>query len=154
MPLDGAGITTATHVALKLCQGSGTMRRLDCQIDHVLIIPVKWQLDKLCEVIMKQGVICGICTLVLFSAFAVPVFGGMASRNYHIQTTVVSGGGGFMESASYRVDSTVAQPSCLMDQDDPPYSTSYDLYPGFWYTIDLMLVRLKPMPWLILLLDD
>ena len=28
----------------------------------------------------------------------------------------------------------MGQPSPLMDPAAPPWSTNYDLYPGFWYT--------------------
>jgi len=33
------------------------------------------------------------------------------------------------------MEGTVGQPSPLMDPDDPPWSSGYDLYPGFWYTL-------------------
>ena len=66
--------------------------------------------------------------------FAVGAVAEMGSENYRISTSVMSGGGMPMESASYQTNSTVGQPSPLMDPADPPYSTSYDLYPGFWHT--------------------
>ena len=67
---------------------------------------------------------------------AVPgAFAGMQSDSYAITADVVSGGGGAMTSDSYQLQSTIGQPSPLMDQIDPPYSTNYDLYPGFWYTL-------------------
>ena len=59
---------------------------------------------------------------------------GMSSDNYRITTTVVSGGGGPMASASYGLNGTLGQPSPLIDPYDPPWSTSYDLLTGFWYT--------------------
>ena len=34
------------------------------------------------------------------------------------------------------MNGTVGQSTPLMDPTDPPYSTSYDNYPGFWYTLD------------------
>ncbi len=73
-------------------------------------------------------------TLVL--ALAPRAFAGMQSSSYAITTAVVSGGGGAMTSPSYTMQSTIGQPSPLMDQIDPPYSTTYDLYPGFWYTME------------------
>ena len=59
----------------------------------------------------------------------------MSSTNYRITTTVVSGGGGPMGSASFQTNGTLGQPSPLADPADPPFSDSYDLYPGFWYTV-------------------
>ena len=59
----------------------------------------------------------------------------MASDNYRIPTSVLSGGGAPASSDSYQINNTLGQPSPLMDPNYPPYSTNYDLYPGFWYTI-------------------
>lgn len=42
-----------------------------------------------------------------------------------------------MGSANYQMNSTLGQSSPLMDPADPLYSYSYDLYPGFWYTLDV-----------------
>ncbi len=41
-----------------------------------------------------------------------------------------------MASDNYQAITTLGQPSPLMAPGDPPYSSSYELYPGFWYTID------------------
>ena len=41
-----------------------------------------------------------------------------------------------MGSASYETDSTLGQPSPLMDPSDPPGSTNCWLDPGFWYTME------------------
>lgn len=76
--------------------------------------------------------------LVMFGFLAVLVMSvaaEMSSTNYHITTTVAAGGGGTMGSASFEVNSTVGQQSPLADPAEPPYSDSYDLYPGFWYTV-------------------
>jgi hypothetical protein len=61
----------------------------------------------------------------------------MQSEHYRITTSVMSGGGGPMISGSgtYQLNGTMGQPSPLMDAADPPYSSNYDLYPGFWYTL-------------------
>jgi hypothetical protein len=59
---------------------------------------------------------------------------GMSSDNYRISTTVMSGGGGPMGSANFQANGTTGQASPLIDPLDPPYSTSYDLLTGFWYT--------------------
>ena len=57
----------------------------------------------------------------------------MESSSYKIPSTVLSGGGSPLSSASYNGNSTLGQPSPLMDPTNPPTSTSYDNYPGFWY---------------------
>ena len=69
-------------------------------------------------------------------SFAVDAVAEMGSKNYRITTSVMSGGGAPMGSASYETDSTLGQPSPLMDPSDPPWSTSYELFPGFWYTLE------------------
>jgi hypothetical protein len=58
----------------------------------------------------------------------------MSSTNFTITTTVMSGGGGSMSSPNFQIQGTVGQPTPLPNTADPPYSDSYDLYPGFWYT--------------------
>ena len=72
--------------------------------------------------------------------FAVGAVAEMGSANYRIPTSVMSGGGAPMTSDSYQTDSTLGQPSPLMDPANPPGSTNYDLYPGFWHTVELGLV--------------
>ena len=44
-----------------------------------------------------------------------------------------------MGSDSFQMESTLGQPSPLMDQQAPPGSDNYSLLPGFWYTIDIVL---------------
>jgi hypothetical protein len=61
----------------------------------------------------------------------------MASDSYRITTTVISSGGSPMGSANYRLNGTLGQPSPLVDPADPPYSQSFDLLTGFWYTVGL-----------------
>ena len=41
-----------------------------------------------------------------------------------------------MQSGIFKTVGTVGQSSPLMDPADPLYSASYDLYPGFWYTLE------------------
>lgn len=79
------------------------------------------------------------CFLVLLVA-GIPGDGAdaqMQNVHYRIATSVMSSGGGSMISGSgtYRLNGTMGQPSPLMDAADPPYSSSYDLNPGFWYTL-------------------
>lgn len=81
----------------------------------------------------KLYVILGLlCTLV----FTFTSFAEMSSNNYTISTSVMSSGGGPMDSGSYQTNSTLGQSSPLIDPADPPGSTNYDLYPGFWYTLE------------------
>ena len=57
----------------------------------------------------------------------------MSSASYAIPTSVMSGGGAPMGSASFQSNATLGQPS-------PPgitSSTSHDLYAGFWYTMSI-----------------
>jgi hypothetical protein len=57
----------------------------------------------------------------------------MQSDNYSIPTSVLSGGGEPMTSASYQTDATLGQPSPVTDSS----SANYGLNPGFWYTVEL-----------------
>lgn len=62
-------------------------------------------------------------------------FAQMQSDAYRITTSVISCGGAPSNSVNYQTNSTLAQPSPLMDGSLNPASNSYDLYPGFWYTL-------------------
>jgi hypothetical protein len=76
-----------------------------------------------------------VLSVGLVLALAPGAFAGMQSGSYAITTAVFSGGGGSMTSDSYSLHATIGQPTPLLDQAGPPYSTTYDLYPGFWYTL-------------------
>ena len=58
-----------------------------------------------------------------------------SNGKYRIPTMVISSGGGLMGSASFETNTTVGQQSPIPDPAEPPFSNSYDLYPGFWYTV-------------------
>jgi hypothetical protein len=79
------------------------------------------------------------CILIIVFLLGPPIvcFAGMESESYRITTSTLSGGGGAMGSANYQMNSTLGQPSPLMDSADPPWSESYWLFPGLWYTVDL-----------------
>ena len=83
---------------------------------------------------MKSGLF-----IAFFMAVLVLIYGQsdaeMTSTNYRITTTVMSGGSGPMGSANFQTNSTVGQPSPLLDPNEPPFSDNYDLYPGFWFTL-------------------
>ncbi len=76
-----------------------------------------------------------VLILCLFSLNSAIVNAEMASENYRIRSSVHSSGGGLTGSANYELNSTIGQPSPLMDTFEPPISETYDLYPGFWYTV-------------------
>ena len=83
---------------------------------------------------MKQGYIFFFAALFVF-AFAAHTSAGMQSASFRITSTVLSAGGSPMSSDSFRADSTLGQPSPLMDPLAPPQSAHYDLFPGFWYAL-------------------
>ena len=62
----------------------------------------------------------------------------MSSTNFKIPYSVQSSGGGFTGSDNYQMNTTLGQPSPLMDTQDSPFSDSFDLYPGFWYVISAL----------------
>jgi hypothetical protein len=83
------------------------------------------------------GIVLSLTVLVSWVWFA---HAGMQSTNYAIPTSVMSGGGGAMSATSFNANATVGQPSPLMDPALPPTSLNYDLYPGYWYTVELAAV--------------
>ena len=80
----------------------------------------------------------------------------MSSTNFKIPYSVQSSGGGFTGSDNYQMNTTLGQPSPLMDTQDSPFSDNYDLYSGFWYTIAYWEVPKKAisMPLILLLLNE
>ena len=73
-----------------------------------------------------------MCTALGF-ALASPA--EMQSTNYLIETSVHSGAGSPMNSASYQTNSTVGQSSPTTENGLYPFSDNYDGYPGFWHTV-------------------
>ena len=63
-----------------------------------------------------------------------------ASTNFRLNSFVFSPGGISAASSGFKMRATMGQPSPVMDPSDPPLSFTYDLYPGFWYT----LIALEP----------
>jgi hypothetical protein len=88
---------------------------------------------------MKKQKFSLILIVAYIIGLSISAFAEMGSENYTIPSSVVSGGGGSMGSTSYDTSSTLGQPSPLMNPANPPWSTNYDLYPGFWYTLDAAL---------------
>jgi hypothetical protein len=85
--------------------------------------------------------------------FSIVCSAGMKSQSYRISSSVQSGGGAFMISANYQKESTLGQPSPLMNTASPPCSKGYTLCPGFWYALGSDAKPVKALPWLMLLLD-
>ena len=90
---------------------------------------------------MQKRISYTIPILILILGLSISAFAGMGSKSYNITTSVISGGGTPMASASFQNNSTLGQPSPLMDSNDPPYSAGYDLYPGFWYTLEAIFIE-------------
>ena len=85
---------------------------------------------------MRKRLFYAIVPAALILPFPMGAMAQMASDSYRITTTVLSGGGAPISSVGYQSNATLGQSSPLMDTSDPPHSTSYDNYPGFWYTVD------------------
>lgn len=64
---------------------------------------------------------------------------GMSSSNYQVTTSVFSGGGAPMSFGNYGMNGTMGQPTPLEPNAPAQSDFSYDLYPGFWYTLDALL---------------
>jgi hypothetical protein len=88
------------------------------------------------ERFMRKMALIILVTLAIIFSLTTAIYSQMQSTNYRITTSVVSGGGGQMGSSSYLLNGTLGQPSPLIDPADPPWSSSYDLLTGFWYTLD------------------
>lgn len=84
---------------------------------------------------MKKKILYSVLAQIILCCFVYTVLAEMQSDNYRIPTSVFSGGGAPAGSTNYQTESTLGQPSPLMDPSDPPWSTNYNLEPGFWYTV-------------------
>ena len=85
---------------------------------------------------MQKKILYTIFILAFIVGLDLPCLAGMSSNSYCIPTSVLSGGGSPMSSDSYLSNATLGQSSPVMDPYDPPISTSYKLFSGFWYTIE------------------
>ena len=87
---------------------------------------------------MEKRVIVILFVVGLLAGLGMPAAADpMSSANYRITTTVVSGGGGPMDSTSFQINATLGQSSPLIDPADPPLSAGYELLAGFWYTVGI-----------------
>ena len=103
---------------------------------------------------MRKRIILILTLFASLLCLVQPAGAEMQSSTYRIPTSIFSGGGAPMSSSNYQTNSTLSQPTPLIDTANLPYSDNYENYPGFWYTIDLALARGKAMPWILLLLLD
>ena len=103
---------------------------------------------------MPKKIFCSVWIMAILLAFAMPLYAGMQSQHYRISASVLSGGEGSLNSASYHTTFTLAQPSPLMDLNAPPHSSSFYIYPGWWYVLTEYQFGPNAMPWLYLLLSD
>ena len=85
---------------------------------------------------MKKKAYFLTIALALIMGIHLGAFAQMESDNYRIPTSVLSGGGAPMSSENWKTNSTLGQPTPLMQGDQNPWSANYDLYPGFWYTLE------------------
>ena len=84
---------------------------------------------------MKRKMFSGLLILCFMLGLSSIGVAEMSSDNYTIPTSVLSGGGAPATSSNYQTNSTMGQPSPLMDPSDPPFSSNFNLEPGFWYTV-------------------
>jgi hypothetical protein len=87
------------------------------------------------ELAMRNKMYLPIFAMSLMIALAFSATAQMQSPNYRIPSAVLSGGGASMHATSYQTDASLGQPTPIPDPADPPFSDSYDLYPGFWHTV-------------------
>ncbi|MBU2644682.1 hypothetical protein KKI24_08250 [bacterium] len=85
---------------------------------------------------MKNKKCYSFITFAFILCVSMVGFAAMQSEHYKSKTSVESGGGGPVSSTNYNTNSTIGQSSPVMDPEDPPWSDTYTLYPGFWYTIE------------------
>lgn len=82
---------------------------------------------------MHRKTHCMHFIMAVIITFTLPALAGMESDNYYIPTSVISGGGGTMDSDMYQTETTVGQPLTLVTQG----SENYALYAGFWHTVEV-----------------
>ena len=99
---------------------------------------------------MRKRIFYSILPFVLVLVLAAAAIAVMSSTNQRIGTSVLSGGGTSMDSANYKMTSTLGQSSATGQSS----SSSYINYAGFWHPTEPK-IKVKVMPWIpLLLLDD
>lgn len=83
---------------------------------------------------MKNILVCVLITAALIAVLAGTATAKMESGNYCMPESVFSAGGEPVASENYGINSTLGQPSPLMqDYDNVPSSQGYFHAPGFWF---------------------
>ena len=111
----------------------------------------QWQIKQEVKLMRSKFVIYFVvfCSMV---GIAAPSSAGMTSSSFQIPTSVFSGGGIPMGSATFQANSTLGQSSPIAG---PISSTNFWIDSGFWHSIYYVsiLKDSKGLPWLMLLLD-
>lgn len=77
-----------------------------------------------------------VLTGLILLTLSMPVWSkDMYSTSFKIKHSTLSQGGKPIQSASFRLNSTVSQPSALKPGDIPAMSGSFNLYSGVWYSL-------------------
>ena len=84
---------------------------------------------------MRSNILNTFTALLIIFFICSTAFAEMQSSNYTISASVFSSGGAQTGSGNFQTDSTLGQSTPLTDPADPPYSDSYELYPGFWNAV-------------------
>ena len=82
---------------------------------------------------MHRKTHCMHLIMAVIITFTLPALAGMENDNYYIPTSVISGGGGTMDSDTYQTETTLGQPLTLVTQG----SENYALYAGFWQVVEV-----------------
>ena len=98
---------------------------------------------------MRKQIVYMILPLALVLSVVFVAVADMGSASYLIPSSAISGGGASMESASYKMTSTLGQLSVIGQSS----RRSYILYAGFWQP-DILKIKRRAMPWVPLLLLD
>ena len=87
---------------------------------------------------MQKKIFYIACAAILILNFAILGFTEeMQSSNYKIPTSVFSNGGAPAGSSNFKTDSTLGQSSPLMEGVQNPFSSNYEIFPGFWHTMEI-----------------
>jgi hypothetical protein len=77
---------------------------------------------------MRTRLFYAIVSVALILAFPISGMAQMVSDNYRITSSVLSGGGTTIDSASYQMTTTIGQSSCI----GLSSRRNYTNYAGFW----------------------
>ena len=72
---------------------------------------------------MYKNIFCIMLILATILCIAFSIHAEMTSANHNIPTFVISGAGNYANSANYQLESTLGQPSTIIDHGYPIYSS-------------------------------